>query len=346
MSERPQEATSSSVACSGRRQALGASRLPEVDAVIGNVPFADVKLEHRSQKFSLHDYFFAKSVDSLKAGGVLALVTSHFTLDKQNAAIREYVAERADFLGAIRLPSDAFRREGTAVVTDIVFLRKRAPDEPARHADPDWLETEPLDIEGAAVPINRYFLHHPEMVLGSWSRQDTLYGEGFSVTSNGDLARQLSEAVGRLPDFDPLQPSPARQEKAPLFTPPPPLPHVGEGSFFVGEDRTIRQVVDGQVEPVSYGGTVLTAYGNKTGKRLAALIGLRDKARRVLRSQNEGWPEHARIEARRELNRAYDLFAFTYGPICTTTFSERAGQSGPDVVPVRPRCAARADFAG
>ena len=94
--------------------------------MIGNVPFADVKLEHNGQRFSLHDYFFAKSVDSLEPGGMLALVTSHFTLDKQNAAIREYLAERADFLGAIRLPSDAFQREGTAVVTDIVFLRKRA----------------------------------------------------------------------------------------------------------------------------------------------------------------------------------------------------------------------------
>ena len=97
---------------------------------------------------SLHDYFFAKSVDALKPGGVLALVTSHFTLDKQNAAIREYLAEQADFLGAIRLPSDAFKREGTAVVTDIVFLRKRAAGEPAHHADPDWLDVAPLDDRG------------------------------------------------------------------------------------------------------------------------------------------------------------------------------------------------------
>ena len=81
--------------------------------MIGNVPFADVKLDYKGQRLSLHDYFFAKSVDALKPGGVLALVTSHFTLDKQNAAIREYLAERADFLGAIRLPSDAFKREGT-----------------------------------------------------------------------------------------------------------------------------------------------------------------------------------------------------------------------------------------
>ena len=99
------------------------TRLPQLDGVIGNVPFADnPKLEHRGQRFSLHDYFFAKSVDSLRPGGVLALISSHFTLDKQNGAIRDFLAERADFLGAIRLPSDAFKREGTAVVTDIILL--------------------------------------------------------------------------------------------------------------------------------------------------------------------------------------------------------------------------------
>jgi adenine-specific DNA methylase len=103
------------------------TKLPEnrIDAVIGNVPFADLKMDYQGQKLSLHDYFFAKSIDALKPGGVLALVTSHYTLDKQNAAIREYLASKADFVGAIRLPSDAFKREGTAVVTDIVFLRKR-----------------------------------------------------------------------------------------------------------------------------------------------------------------------------------------------------------------------------
>lgn len=139
------------------------SRLPEnrIDAVIGNVPFADLKIEYHGQKLSLHDFFFAKSIDALKPGGVLALVTSHFTLDKQNAAIRDYLASKADFVGAIRLPSDAFKREGTAVVTDIVFLRKRDRSEPARHVDPDWLGIAPLEIDGAEVAVNRYFRNHP-----------------------------------------------------------------------------------------------------------------------------------------------------------------------------------------
>ncbi len=186
------------------------TRLPEdrIDAVIGNVPFANLTLDYHSQKFSLHDYFFAKSIDALKPGGVLALVTSHYTLDKQNAAIREYLASKADFVGAIRLPSDAFKREGTAVVTDIIFLRKRAPGVPANHIDDEWLSLAPLAIDGAEVPVNRYFLNHPEMVLGQWSRKDTLYGgEGFSVLGNGDLAGQLTEAIHRLPEFAPLQAS-------------------------------------------------------------------------------------------------------------------------------------------
>ncbi len=303
------------------------SKLPEdrIDAVIGNVPFADLKLDYHGQKFSLHDYFFAKSVDALKPGGVLALVTSHFTLDKQNAAIREYLASKADFVGAIRLPSNAFKHEGTAVVTDIVFLRKRAPGEPEQHVDPDWLGIAPLAIEGAEVPVNRYFLNHPEMVLGTWTRKDTLYGgEGFSVVGNGELNGNLTQAIDRLPRFAPPHSSPVEAEPVAAFMPPPPERHIGEGSFFVGEDRILYQSQGGQGQPVVYGGTTLKADGTMTGKRMAVLIELRDRSRRVLQSQNEGWPETHRDEARRELNRAYDRFVFAYGPINKTTFGETA----------------------
>ncbi len=301
------------------------TRLPEdrIDAVVGNVPFADLKLDYGGQKLSLHDYFFAKSIDALKPGGVMALVTTHFTLDKQNAANREYLASKADFVGAIRLPSDAFKREGTAVVTDIVFLRKRAPGEPAHHADAGWLGVAPLAIEGMDIPINCYFLNHPEMVLGTWTRKDTLYGgEGYSVTGNGDLSGQLKDAIGRLPEFSALQASTIEEEPAPVFTAPPPERHISEGSFFVGDDRAVYQSQAGQGVPVVYGGTTLKADGTLTGKRLAALVGLRDRARRVLQSQNEGWPESHRNEARRELTRAYDQFHSIYGPINKTTFGE------------------------
>lgn len=304
------------------------TKLPEIDGVIGNVPFADVKLEHAGTKWSLHDYFFAKSVDALKPGGVLALVTSHYTLDKQNAAIREFIADRADFLGAIRLPSDAFRNEGTSVVTDVVFLKKRAPGEPAKHADPEWLRVEPVNVEGADVPINRYFINHPEMVLGTWSRKDTLYADGYSVKGSGDLAEQLREAVERLPKLDQVGAG-AHQVKPRTHQATPPErqatpDNLPEGSFFVGDDRRIRQVVNGQAELVNYGGGELWAGGALLGRRLGDLICLRDLARAVLQSQNEGWPERARQDARKRLNLAYDRFVSAYGPINKTTFGETA----------------------
>ena len=306
------------------------TRLPEdrIDAVVGNVPFADVKLDYQGQRLSLHDYFFAKSIDALKPAGVMALVTTHFTLDKQNAAVREYLASKADFVGAIRLPSDAFKREGTAVVTDIVFLRKRDRSEPACHVDSGWLGVAPLEIDGAKVTVNRYFLNHPEMVLGVWSRKDTLYGgEGYSVKSQGDLAGQLKEAIRRLPQFEPIQASANPEARTPVFAPPPPERYIDEGSFFVGDDRIVYQSQGGQGVPVVYGGTTLKSNGTLTGKRLSALIGLRDRARRVLQSQNEGWPEANRTEARRELGWAYNQFVAAYGPINKTTFGETADGS-------------------
>ena len=303
------------------------SRLPEgkIDAVVGNPPFADVRLDFQGMRLPLHDFFIAKSLGALKPGGVLAVVTSHFTLDKQNASTREYLASKADFVGAIRLPSDAFKREGTAVVTDILLLRKRAPDEPAHHADPEWLGIAPLAVEGVQVGINNYFHHHPDMVLGTFSSKDTLYGgEGYSVRSNGDLAKQLDEAIRRLPEFSPLPASAVQEPPAAIFSPPPPERHISEGSFFVSDDRVIYQSQGGQGVGVVYGGTTLNAGGTMTGKRMASLIRLRDLARRVLQSQNEGWPETNRADARRELNWAYDRFVSSYGPINKTTFGETA----------------------
>ena len=302
--------------------------LPEgsVDAVIGNPPFADVRMDYRGQKLALHDFFIAKSLDAVKPGGVLALVTSHYTLDKQNAASREMLAEQADFLGAIRLPSDAFKREGTSVVTDILFLRKRAAGEPAHHADPEWLATGPMAVEDVEVTVNRYFLNHPDMVLGTSSRKDRLYGgeAGYSVTSSGDLATQLDHAIRRLPERVQTQSAASNAPATPEFTPPPPERHIAEGSFFIGDDRTIRQVEGGQGVPVVYGGTSLKADGTMSGKRLAALVRLRDHARRVLQSQNEGWPDAHKNSARLALNRAYDHFVHSYGPVNKTTFSQTA----------------------
>jgi N12 class adenine-specific DNA methylase len=306
------------------------TRLPKgrIDAVIGNVPFADLRLEYAGTRLSLHDFFLAKSLDALKPGGVLAVVTSHYTLDRQQAGLREYLAERADFLGAIRLPAEAFRQEGTKVVTDILCLYKRAAGEATRHADPDWLDTASLTIEGIDVPINRYFLQHPEMVLGDWTRRDRLYGSetGYSLLANGDLAAQLQDAIGRLPAgvFTRIMSpgfSTAVEKLETSRVIPPPEEHLTEGSFFIHDNLTIMQVQHGLAVPVKHGDTPIKADGTMMGRRLAALIAIRNFSRRVLQSQNEGWPEALRHQARVALNRVYDSFVEQYGPINKTTIT-------------------------
>ena len=264
-----------------------------IDAVIGNVPFADVKLEFHGRKLSLHDFFIAKSVDALKPGGVLAVVTSHFTLDKQNAAVREHLAAQADFLGAIRLPSDAFKREGTSVVTDIVFLRKRATGqaaEPRRsrmaaHRQP-FRSPEPTSRSTAiSIATPRWCW------ANSAARTRSMAARGSASSATATWPQQLKDAINRLPKFQVIQSQAEMPNPPPAFIPPPPERHIAEGSFFVGDDKVIHQVEDGRAVPVTYGGTLLKADGTMTGKRLAALVGLRDLARRVLQSQNEGWPE-------------------------------------------------------
>ena len=301
------------------------TRLPadRIDAVIGNVPFGDVEMRYEGKPYALHDYFLVKSLDGLKPGGVMALVTSHYTLDKQNPAIRERIAEQADFLGAIRLPSETFKREGTDVVTDILFLKKRGPGQEPAHADPAWLETEPLTIEGATVPINRYFLQHPDMVLGTWSLEGRLYPGDYSVLGQGDLHAQLRAAVEKLPEGVYSAESRSTEALSSAMPLPPLERHITEGSFFVGEDKTLLQVQHGEALPVTHGEKPLQADGTMMGKRLAALIAIRDEARRVLQSQNEGWPDQQRGEARKALNRAYDRFVFQYGPINKTTLSTK-----------------------
>jgi hypothetical protein len=190
--------------------------------------------------------------------------------------MRERLANRADFLGAVRLPSDTFKREGTSVVTDILFLRKRVPGEEPNHADPAWLETEPLTIEGVDIPINRYFLDHPEMVLGTWSRQDRLYGGTSSLESNGEPAEQLQEAIGRLPEGV-CSVTPDLTPVRPKLTLPPLERHVTEGSFFVADDHTIMQVQHGRGVPVTHGDRTFTAHGTMMGQRLAVMIEIRDQ---------------------------------------------------------------------
>jgi SAM-dependent methyltransferase len=301
------------------------TRLPEgrIDAVIGNVPFADLRLDYHGMRLALHDFFLATSLEALKPGGVLALVTSHYTLDKQHPGLRQSLAQQANFLGAIRLPAEAFAQEGTRVVTDILCLRKRAAGEAPTHVDPAWLETAPLTLDGVVLPVNRYVLCHPAMVLGTWSRHDRLYGsEGYTLTATGDLATQLAAALQHLPQgvYTAHPTAPVHPGHTPALLPPL-EPHLTEGSFFVTATKALMQIQQGEAMPVTHGTTPLQADGTLLGRRLAVLIALRDHARRVLHSQNEGWPEAQRQEARQALNCVYDRFVEAYGPINKTTFS-------------------------
>ena len=158
----------------------------------------------------------------LKPGGVLALVTSHYTLDKQNAALREQLAAKADFLGAIRLPSEAFKRQGTDVVTDILFLKREEGAE-AHHADPEWTRAEVMNIEGADIPINLYFSITPRWCSGRGAARAGSIPGDYSLLSNGDLAEQLRAAIERLPEG--VYAGCGTQERAPpplvSFAPPP-----------------------------------------------------------------------------------------------------------------------------
>jgi N12 class adenine-specific DNA methylase len=303
-----------------RIEDFGDSRFPEgfFDAALGNVPFSDLKRTYRGDKFSLHDFFLVKALDLVKAGGVLAFVTSHFTLDKRNAAVRERIAATADLVGAIRLPCEAFQREGTAVVTDLVFLRKRFAGAEPEHCDASWLELTTVDVEGQAIPLNKYFVDHPEMVLGTFSTRNTLYGAGLRVVGASDWQDALGRAIERLPQlaFVPTAHPPARADGRAAR--PPPAAERAEGSLDVVEGR-ICQWTAGALLPVVYGGGPLRVDRSLIAQRLAALIDLRDRARTVLQSQNDGWPESERGHARQELNDAYDRFARRFGPINKTT---------------------------
>jgi hypothetical protein len=250
------------------------SRLPAVEAVIGNVPFADIGYDHGPHRFSLHDYFFARSVDALAPGGVLALVTSRFTLDKADGSAREYLAARADFLGAIRLPDDAFKDQGTTVVTDIVFLRKRHSGEAERQAG-DWLNLSTLPLDGE-TRVNAWFAGRPDMVMGEFAIGRGRYGRNtLKVDAPADYEDRLFRALRSLPEgvFS------AAAVAAPAVCPSVLVPAgLGEGSFLI-EDGAILQIECGQILPVMRGQTALRAGEGKIGRRLAALIELRDRAR-------------------------------------------------------------------
>ena len=258
------------------------TKLPEghIDAVIGNVPFADVKLEYRGQRLPLHDFFFAKSVDALKPGGMLALVTSHFTLDKQNAGLREYLGRSGRFPWGDP-PALRCLQAGGHERRDRHRLPAQArPGEPAitptRHG---W---RPRRSTSTARPSRSTATssNHPEMVLGTWSRQDRLYAAGYSLRGDGDLAGQLAAATQRLPEGASPPPKPVEfdgfRNRRAARPSRPRLPTATSPRAVSSSAKTGRSTrsTDGSGSPVTYGGTLLTADGTLTGKRLAGLVGL------------------------------------------------------------------------
>lgn len=305
------------------------TRLPEgaVDFAIGNVPFADIRLPYRGHRHALHDYFFLKSLDAVRPGGVLAFVTSRYTLDKASTAVRELLAQQADFAGAIRLPAEAFRDQGTAVVTDIVFLRKKPREveqEVPDWASQQWVGASRTSLPGGEVMLNDYFRANPQMVLGSMSVGHGMYQRrDLRVHSDGELAAALHAAIDGLPENICTPRTAPLPDFLPLRTDPTRPAHIQEGSFDLAPDGTILQVVQGKTEPVLQGDKALSAVGTTGGKRLAALIRLRDAAREVLRTQQHSEAEGTREEARAALRRLYAAFTRQYGPINKTTLSER-----------------------
>ena len=181
-------------------QGFEETNLPDsfFDGVVGNVPFGDFKVSDKrydKHKFLIHDYFFAKSLDKLRPGGVMALVTSKGTMDKENSAVRKYIAQRAELLGAIRLPNNTFKgNAGTEVVSDILILQKR---DRLIDIEPDWVH---LDTDENGIKMNSYFVQHPEMILGEMKMVSGRFGmEATCVPyENADLAAQLDEAVANI----------------------------------------------------------------------------------------------------------------------------------------------------
>ena len=274
------------------------------DCVIGNVPFGAYQVSDRKYDryhFMIHDYFIAKSLDLVRPGGVVAVVTSSGTMDKQNPEVRQYFANRADLLGAIRLPNNAFQRNAnTSVVADILFFQKR---DRAAITEPDWVQ---LKTTSEGYTVNSYFADHPEMVLGDFTTESTQYGKQevtVKAKEGADLAEQLKEAVKHIQGTITEQEiSDTELEEQVVSIPAD--PNIKNFSFaLVGEDIYYREnsVMNKMELPVV------------TGERVRGMVAIRDATNRLLERQLEecGDEEVASLQA--ELNQVYDSFTAKYG---------------------------------
>ena len=274
------------------------------DSVIGNVPFGAYQVSDRKYDryhFMIHDYFIAKSLDLVRPGGVVAVVTSSGTMDKQNPEVRQYFANRADLLGAIRLPNNAFQRNAnTSVVADILFFQKR---DRAAITEPDWVQ---LKTTPEGYTVNSYFADHPEMVLGDFTTESTQYGKQevtVKAKEGADLAEQLKEAVKHIQGTITEQEiSDTELEEQVVSIPAD--PNIKNFSFaLVGEDIYYREnsVMNKMELPVV------------TGERVRGMVAIRDATNRLLERQLEECSDEEVASLQAELNQVYDSFTAKYG---------------------------------
>lgn len=278
------------------------------DLAIGNVPFGQYQVNDRAYNklgFSIHDYFFAKALDQVRPGGVVAFVTSRYTMDKQSPEVRKYIAQRADLLGAIRLPNNAFKANaGTEVVSDIIFLQKR--DRPIE-IEPDWVH---LGKNDDGFAINSYFLDNPEMVLGRQTSESTQYGkQDFTVEpyENLDLGVQLKYAIQNINGTYTEAELPELGEGEAIDTSIPADPNVKNYSY---------TVVDGDVYYRENSRMVKPELGATATERVKGMVELRDCVQKLIGQQMDGFVSDATIrETQRELNELYDKFTAKHGLI-------------------------------
>ena len=274
------------------------------DGVIGNVPFGDFKVSDKrydKHKFLIHDYFFAKSLDKLRPGGVLALVTSKGTMDKENSAVRKYIAQRAELLGAIRLPNNTFKgNAGTEVVSDILILQKR---DRLVDIEPDWVH---LDTDENGIKMNSYFVKHPEMILGEMKMVSGRFGMEATCEpyENADLASQLDEAISNI--HGEITAYEVDEELAEEDNSIPADPTVRNFSYTLLDD-TIYFRENSRMTPVDVSATA--------ENRIKGMIKIRDSVRTLIELQTEDYPDSDIKEEQANLNRLYDEFTKKYGLI-------------------------------
>ena len=287
-------------------QGFEETNLPDsfFDGVVGNVPFGDFKVSDKrydKHKFLIHDYFFAKSLDKLRPGGVMALVTSKGTMDKETLAVRKYIAQRAELLGAIRLPNNTFKgNAGTEVVSDILILQKR---DRLIDIEPDWVH---LDTDENGIKMNSYFVQHPEMILGEMKMVSGRFGmEAACVPyENADLAAQLDEAVanihGEITEYETEEELEEEDNSIPAD------PTVRNFSYTLVDDK-IYYRENSRMTPVEVSATA--------ENRIKGMIAIRNSVRTLIELQTEDYPD-SEIKAEQErLNRLYDIFLGKYGLI-------------------------------